>query len=167
MTPTPAIRPGPEAGKAIMKKHNISGAQIEVLRNAARKWKNYYNDKEGLHDGQITTYNVHTSTISILTERGLIVKTHLYDAQDRANRALRSKQIADKAFRVAISYDPFDMIQLDGSDGDDTPAWRVVADRLEEVRKIVHGNTIEVFRITDAGREIINEFKLAIGATEE
>lgn len=173
MTPAPALvlRPGPDAGKAVLKKYSLTGPQMEVLRNAARKWKNGRNDKEGLHDGQISTFGTHSTTLEILTGRGFLFKEHLHSAQERANRAARSNEIARKAFLVARNYDPYELMQSDSTSDIgvviDTPVWQVVLEMLNKVKDDTKENQIVVTRITDQGRAIVDEFKTAIGAEEE
>lgn len=169
MTPATARKPGPEAGKDILKAHNLTGAQMGVLRTAARKWRNSRNADQGPHDGQISHVNVHGSTLQILITRGLLVKENLYSEADRAKRTNDAATKIRKAFAVAMVHEPDDNMQMDGIDGDliDTPAWKVVLELLEDAQDFQNGNLQKVIRITDAGRVIVAEFKAAIGAEEE
>lgn len=53
-----------DPAKALLKECNLSGAQMDVLRRASRKWKDFGYPSTGkgivreLHNGEVETYNV-------------------------------------------------------------------------------------------------------------
>ena len=64
-----------KAARAFAREHDLSEAQLDVLRKAARKYDTYWNNgKEDtkLHNGEIPTYGIMSATITILRERGLV-----------------------------------------------------------------------------------------------
>lgn len=61
-------------GKAVARKYGLTGPQIGILRDAARKWVGY-SSKPACgppepHDGQVNTFNVRQDSIDALMQKG-------------------------------------------------------------------------------------------------
>ncbi|MDE2102967.1 MAG: hypothetical protein KGL39_37330 [Patescibacteria group bacterium] len=151
-----------KAIRAVKHKYNLSEAQFDVLRHAARKFQGYGALKPSeLHDGTVSTYNVRQETLAVLQSRGFIVFEHAFLGEERERRRAASDAIIAGAFERARTVEPF---VLD-SDGD--PNWKWVLVDLKRAAALLQTLENKVWRITDAGRQVAAEWKAAIGAEEE
>jgi hypothetical protein len=156
-------------GIAVTKKHGLSALQIGVLREAARKYKNWSpGPMPELHDGQVPTYHVRQDTLSALENKGLIQSEFLYDEATRAKRSQTADAIFHGVFEMARQHGPYDPVLIaPGETEEITEAWKSMSVGLKMASSLLRDNETKVLRITDAGRAIAAEFKFAIGAEEE
>jgi hypothetical protein len=156
-------------GIAVAKKYGLSAPQIGVLREAARKYKNW---KPGpmpeLHDGTVPTYNTRQDTLDALRNKGYIQSEYLYDDAARTKRAQTADSILHGAFEMARQHGPYDPVLVAPGETDETTeAWKSMMVNLKMASNLLKDNDTKVLRITDAGRAVAAEFKFAIGAEEE
>lgn len=158
-------------GRAVEKKYGLSGPQIGILRDAARKWVGYTATPvcgpPQLHDGQVSSYNVRQDSLDALRAKGFITTAYLYSDAEREKRAEKATRLMGDAFRTARTYEPKERLPLGAKEDGTYPAWKMVIKTLQEAEALLKGNEQKVTRITDAGREVAAEFKFAIGAEEE
>ena len=149
--------------KAFVKSSCLSEAQLNVLRHASRKYDTHSGGK--LHNGEVNTYGIMSSTLSILQERGLIVKGYKINDETERNTLLeRANGLIESAWNITAASPPFSLVQTrDGS----LAAWREVYSILSASNGIRTRLAGTCLLITDEGRKIAVEWKRLVGAAEE
>lgn len=152
--------------KAFMKEVGLSDAQLDVLRRASRKYKDYHLNKNELYNGEVNGYGVMSATLGILRERGLIAQGHrISDEAERQRMEGHVNELIREAWStVNATIDPLSKIKtVDG----DILAWREVHGILSVARGIKSKLAENCLLITEAGRNIAADWKKVIGAVEE
>lgn len=152
--------------KAFMKEVGLSDAQLDVLRRASRKYKDYHLNKNELYNGEVNGYGVMSATLGILRERGLIAQGHrISDETERNKLSQRAHMLIVEAWAVVImNIDPMTVLKTE--DGD-ILAWREVQSTLSVARGIESKLAENCLLITEAGRKIAADWEKVIGAVEE
>lgn len=159
-----------KACKEVMKKFQLSSAQLDVLRTAARKYVDHYHYQHAgqhkLHNGEVPTYNVKSETLEILQQRGLIAKGHrVNDEKEREEMKHHAESLIVGAHRTfRLTANPF--VDVETSDGP-IVAWREVHSSLSMARGILNKLEETCHLITVSGRAIAAEWKIAVEAVEE
>lgn len=150
-----------DRAKIVLAKHGITSAQADVLRKAARKYKDYV-PKGAFYGGEVSTYAVRQDTLDALLTRRLIVK-ELVHKEDREERLKHAEGLIDQSFSDAKTYDPYSKPYPASSD----PNWKHILAHLKAAEETFKSLQLTCLRITDAGRAVAKEWKEAIGAEEE
>jgi hypothetical protein len=155
--------------KTVLKKHNITSAQADVLRRAARKYGFPTRDRETgdvvwpLWDGTVDIYNIRQETLDILKSRSWIHQTWKIDDEEQ-RRAIASEEnrLITSAWEIARAHDPGEKLY-----GTDLVAALAVLQNLDQARLKHNSLFVKVLKITEAGRAVAAEWKAALGAEEE
>jgi hypothetical protein len=154
------------AMKAVLKKHDITASQADVLLFAARKYADFYRAKtpdQQVHDGTVQTYNVRQETIGIMRQRGWIHETWKIDDEDQRLAIARDEnRLITSAWEIARAHDPGEKLY-----GTDLVAALAVLQNLDQARVKHNSLFVKVLKITDAGRAVASEWKAAVRAEKE
>jgi hypothetical protein len=145
-----------------LRKHDLTTAQMDVLRRAARKYAEG-SETSAFHDGTVYTYGIRGDLLVKLNGRGLIASVHKIDNLGmRGAIEMQANYLISSAFRIA-SGDPF------GVTDEEQPVlrWRAVLSDLTVAKAKLSSLNETVLRITDAGRAVAAEWKEVVGAEEE
>lgn len=141
------------AAKSILKKHDLSMPQLDVLRSAIRTEARFDGDKVARlkRDGRIQTHGVMAKTVALLRARDLVVDEFEFSS------AVISSATAEAKTRVEIAAN-----LLAASLG----SWEKALNELEQARDLSKKATRRVARITESARKIVAEYLAATGEEE-
>lgn len=141
-------------------KHGLTASQLDVLWQAARKHDPNYQNVLNL--GKVSHYSVLTKTLAILKQKGFIGDAHvILEPQQRDELRRRSRELIDRAFRLASLQDPFMLGRFDQTEK--TEAWLSVLDDLQNAKKIHADLAAKCLRLTDLGVKVAQEYIDMVG----